>query len=209
MFVLCLLMSSFCHSNDDFFMLIDSFKEISSEKKELIERCDVVLTEKMYTNCYSLSRSSTVYGIVKIDTTQANKNNIKKRPVFKLDKRVPKPNNLSVYSKFDKGHTLVSDASFDYSKDVLESTYLMSNITPQHSRTNRYSYARVEAYERLLSKSVSELYVFVRVDFKDSGYIPSGYYRRYFNSAGLSECFYTINDNTIRTLEEQMIKCSE
>ena len=198
-----------CSANDRFLELVQSRTGQNFSHYKSSEKCDVVLEEKMYVSCYSINRSSPVYGVVKIDTTNTNVTNIVKRPNFKFDKRVPKPNNLKLYSSFDRGHTLVSDASFDYNQDVLNSTYLMSNITPQYRKTNRYSYARVEAHERLLSKSVKELFVFVRVDFGNVDNIPTGYYRHYFNNSGLNECFYTLNDNVIRTLEDQRAACDD
>jgi len=106
-----------------------------------------------------------------------NNNNIKKRPTFKIDYRIPKECRASYsdYKKsgFSRGH-VANDASFDYNKESLKSIYIYSNIIPQKQRLNAYVWGGIEKYARYVTMKLRYTYVVNIILYQDDKTIGRG-----------------------------------
>jgi len=125
---------------------------------------------------YSFKYKGPVYVWAKLTKKKINNNNIKKRPCFYSDKRIPKQyrSYVSDYlnSGYDRGH-LISDASFDNNKENLKAVYKLSNIVPQTPYLNRYVWKGIERYSRYVTNVLGYTYVMNILIYKD-GKIGNG-----------------------------------
>ncbi len=103
--------------------------EVNIEK--YFKNCDQVLNNGVFKSCYNYSYKSTTASYIEL-TDRSNQTSIKERFAFYDDKNIPVQYRASSsdYTNRgrDRGH-IQSDASNDYSKEVLYLTYAMSNIT--------------------------------------------------------------------------------
>jgi len=142
-------------------LFIDLFAFSLSPKTSIIKlenypiviyaHCDQVIKDPVQIKCYSYFNHETLFNMYFLDSNVSK--SIKKRLNFREDRRIPKryQNFLKCYhrnpQKQDRGH-LMPDASADYNKIVLRTTYLTSNIVPEYYRTNRYSISKGERQVR-------------------------------------------------------------
>ena len=72
---------------------------------------------------------------------------------FRADPRVPESDVAADYagSGYDRGH-MAPAADFNFDRDALESTYLLTNILPQEPKLNRGAWAQYEAELRELAR---------------------------------------------------------
>lgn len=187
------------------------------------ESCNQILDNSGYfTTCYDYELKSAIKGYVKLDGNLVNELNIEKRPKFYDDLELPKEyrTKSSDYARsgFDQGHSVGSDASFDYSLKSQKATYVMSNVVPQYPNTNRLSYLNVENYERLVAKTFgeSESLVFNFFDRKPKRLgktqfaIPNGFAKIVWNEENkFQRCFYIPNDDVAYELQDLEISCKE
>jgi len=175
------------------------------------ESCGKLIVKKdsqgkeLFRICYNLSKKGADFVGYKLYANTVNKLNIKNRPKFFNDKTLSK-HTRSTHSDYtrnkysmDRGH-LVWDAAFDYNKQVLKQTYVMSNIIPQHSSINQEPYARVEKRSRALAKKHGEVSVLNGVIYNSSVKIgknkisvPSAFWKFIYVPNGKSECYYFKN----------------
>jgi len=98
----------------------------------------------------------------RLSKRNVNKNNIKKRmlfrPDYRLDKNIRAKTKDYYKSGYDKGH-LASDASFDYSKKALKDVYIYSNVVPQKHSMNAYIWGNIERYARYVTLKLGYTYV--------------------------------------------------
>lgn len=176
-------------------------------------KCDLYLDKEYYNSCYSYKNKGVIYSFTLLDRDIVNKS-IKERPSFKSDDTIPTKykTKYSNYtnSGFDRGH-IQSDASFDSDLKRLESTYLMSNITPQYPNTNRKSYLEVEKRERELVNEFNNINSFTYITYsemkvKDFIIIPKSFYKIFYIN-DFQECYHIPNDNISYKLEEMLINC--
>lgn len=187
------------------------------------KNCDQILSNNGYfTTCYNYNYKGLVYGYSKLNGEKVNEGNLKERPKFYSDLNIPMQYRTSTNdytrSGHDRGHTIASDASFDYSLKSQDATYSMSNITPQKPNTNRKSYVGVEKYERLIASKLGSVEVLTIVDYPKNPErmshnqiaIPSGYGKVYWNEKEkFQRCFYIPNDDVIYELSELEVSCAK
>jgi len=185
--------------------------------------CDKILNNNGYfKTCYDYSLKSALYVYIELDGTKVYEKEIEKRPSFYIDKHIPAKyrTKYSDYTKkgYDRGHSGANDASNDYSDKSLKATYVMSQIVPQLPKTNRYSYLKVEKYERKIANKLGSLKALTINEFdkfpkrigRSKLAVPSGFYKIYWNKkANFEKCFYIPNDNKIYKLKEMVIDCSQ
>lgn len=171
------------------------------------KKCNKIIDKKLYSICYSYNYKGPIAGWVKLDGEKVNFVNIKKRPHFYSEKNLPlkyraKSSNYRGFGKkWNRGHTIVSDADFDYSKKALAKAYTMANITPQAARLNQISWAKLEKYGRILAKKLGYINSITLIEYKDKNRkiknnitIPTAYYRIYYNDEkNFKKCFYYKN----------------
>jgi len=126
------------------------------------EECDIVLSNNLSEICYSYKHKSAIRSDYVIYAATVDDQNIKKRPGFRLDKRVHREYATSTRnytnSGFDRGH-IMPDTSTDYNLLVLKESYLMSNIVPQTRKTNRKKIYAIEKLERKRAREAGVLLV--------------------------------------------------
>lgn len=202
-----------------------SFQNSSLLVKKYIndKNCDKILNnDGFFTGCYSYDYKGIIYGYTKLSGDTVNAKNIDERPKFYDDLSIPEKYRTT-YSDYtnknmDRGHTIASDASFDYSLKSQKATYVMSNITPQHPNTNRKSYLAVEKYERVVASKLGEVEALTIIEYDKnpkrigrSGLaVPKGYGKIYFNEKKqFQKCFYVPNDDVIYDLRDMEIDCKK
>jgi len=181
----------------------DNIKELNSIFNK--KNCDLILIDYFVT-CYDYDRKSPSAIYTKIEGKKVSKDGIKKRPSFYTDNRIPKGFESTTRdytnSGYDRGHFGASDASFDWNKDALNSTYKMSNIVPQTPKTNRYKYISLEKYEREMAEKYGSLET-ISLAFWDNDpetigknniQVPSSFAKIFVSNTGYKECFFIWND---------------
>jgi len=152
------------------------------------DNCDQVIDKVFYKICYSYKYKGALFVEYDLDK-KVNDVNIKKRPRFYIEKRIPKKyrTKYSDYTKnewhADRGH-LAPDASFDWSQKSLDSVYSMANIIPQYNKINRKTWLKAEKYERLVAARSGKAHVLNGVIYGDLKMAKSG--------IGYPEAFYKI-----------------
>jgi DNA/RNA endonuclease G (NUC1) len=137
-------------------------------------------------------------------TSKVNDLNIKKRPSFYRDTRIPKQ--FAVISKdykntgYDRGHLGLSDSSWDWSQDSLNATYTMANIQFQTKATNRYKFVPLERLERSLAIKYDGITSTTLVYFNDKPFIINGAsvpsaFAKIYEYNNIEMCFFIINDD--------------
>ena len=175
----------------------------------------IVINNPVYTNIYSIKNKIPEIGIVHL-TWKVVKAKMKRVNNFHqnkiVDSNIQATNKDYSHSGFDRGHFSANNADWDNNKSDMRYTFVFTNITPQHPRTNRVSYKRVERYGRKLVqkyKSVFVINIAVPSDKYMKGHIniPSMYYKIFmFNNT--KQCFKIPNDNKSYKLKDMKIKCN-
>lgn len=187
------------------------------------KNCDQILSNGGYfTTCYDNELKSALYGYSKLDGKLVNSENIKERPKFFTDQNLKKSGQTEdkdyTRSGFDRGHTIASDASMDFSHRSQLSTYAMSNITPQYPNTNRKSYLAIEKYERLIASKLGEVETMTFINFSNKpkriGHnqlaIPDSYNKIYWNDKqNFQRCFHIPNDDKVYDLSNMEVSCKD
>lgn len=187
------------------------------------KNCNKILSNGgFFTTCYDNKLKSAISGYSKINGKLVNEGNLKEREDFFTDLNLDEDSRTTyndyIKSGFDRGHTIVNDASFDYSQRSVLSTYSMSNITPQYPNTNRKSYLAVEKYERLVASKLGEVETLTLINFDNKKIrigrsqlsVPSSYDKVFWNeSKEFQKCFHIENDDVIYSLKEMEIDCKK
>lgn len=192
-------------------------------KKYINEKnCDQILGNNGYfTTCYDYNLKSAIYGYAKIDGKLVNENNLKERPNFYIDKKIPKKyqSEYNDYTNtgFDRSHQF-SDASFDWEKRPQLSTYVMSNILPHYPNTNRKTILSVEKYERLVAEKLGNVEVLIIHKFpknpqrigRNKIAVPEAMIKVFWNTKyHFQKCFYIPNDDKVYSLKQTVIDCQK
>ena len=190
------------------------FREPDVEK--YFKDCDKtgqVLNNKIFKSCYNYNYKSSTVSYIELNSSNIDYKNIKHRPTFYSDLNVLEEfrTNYNDYTGkgFDRGH-IQSDASNDYSEEVLRLTYAMSNITLQYPQTNRRSYLSVEKHERELTIKYKNIKALTLISYSDETIngirVPSDYTKIFWNSEFM-KCYIIKNNNIVYSLEEMKIDC--
>jgi len=172
------------------------------------KQCDQVIDKQLYKICYSYKYKGALSGWVTLYGNKVNSVNIKNRPRFYNEKTIPmkyrtKYKDYTGYSKkWNRGHFIVADADFDYSKKALNKAYTMANIQPQAAKVNQKTWIKVEKYGRLLARKLGYINSISITDYRGANkkigngiVIPTGFWRIYYNNeAKFEKCFYYKND---------------
>jgi len=186
--------------------------------------CDQVLDKKYYKICYDYNLKAATYVGYRLDGDLVNKVNIKKRPRFYPEKRIPKQYRATssdyTHTGWDRGH-LNSDANEDMSPKSLHSVYTMANIVAMAPAVNRKTWVKAEKYERKVAYKLGEIWVINGIDYSSNPprigrnhiAVPSAYWKIIYNNKGFEKCFYYKND-PIRSakgdkLRNHLIDCSK
>jgi len=205
-----------------------SYNQINLSSNKIVKKfinnqnCNQILTNNNYfTNCYDYDLKSTIYSYSKLYSSKINSKNIKKRPRFYDDLKLPKKYRTKysdyTHTKIDRGHLITAnDASWDWSKKSQKATYVMSNIVPQYPNTNRKSYLKVEKYSRQITNKLNELEIFQKINFinypkrigRNKVAVPESFSIMLFNTKeNFERCFNVPNDNKVYKLKEMEINC--
>jgi endonuclease G, mitochondrial len=165
--------------------------------------CDKLIKKSQYSVCYSYKHKGALGGYATLYADEVNRNNIKKRPKFYADKKIPKKYR-SYYrdytghgKKWNRGHFIIADAAADHSKRTLNEAYSMANIIPQSTKVNQRTWTKVEKYGRKLATKYGKIisvsiakYPHKPKEIKNSVAIPSKLFRIYLNEEkGIERCF--------------------
>jgi endonuclease G, mitochondrial len=178
-------------------------------KKKIFKHlhCDQILSNKVIDSCYNYNLKSTMAVAYVVDGSVVNLNNIKKRPRWSIDRRIPKRyrGNSKDYSHsgYDRGH-MAADASFDAYENILKQVYDINiNIVPQAPMVNRKTWLKAEKYERHVAVKLGYVDIIDVPLFNDHPKrigrdriaVPSGFYKIIYNKEKRFErCFYYKND---------------
>lgn len=205
-FIILVVLITFSHAE------VDYSKFISKNK------CDQILDYDTYSICYSYRHKGALFGWTTLYGEKVHKKNIKKRPDFWTDKRIPEKyrtyynDYTGMGYKYNRGHFAARDADFDYNIKDLESTYSMANILPQAANVNQKTWTKVESYGSSLASKLGKIdsisiaiYKNVNKKLKNEIIIPSGFIRIYKNKDfNLEKCFYYENNLYVNYKEDKL-----
>ena len=168
--------------------------------------CDQVIDKKFYQICYDYRMRAARYVAYELDGQKVNARNIKKRPRFYPESRIPRQFRAypSDYTRnpyhMDRGH-LAPDASFDWSVRSLKAVYSMANIIPQYYLINRKMWSKAERYERLMATKLGHVTVVNGVVYdrhpKRIGQtgvaVPDAFWKAIIGDNGFRRCFWYDN----------------
>lgn len=188
--------------------------------------CDQVLTSNIFITCYDYKMKGAKFVAYTINGDTVNKNNIKERPRFYDDLRIPKQYRSTYsdytqnYFKADRGH-LAEHESFNDTQSNIKQLYVMSNIIPQHFSINRGSTAWLgaERFGRFLATNMGRINVLNGVEYSDSpkriGHnqiaIPRAFWKMYYSDdMKYKRCFYFVNEplDESLALKDFEVECS-
>ena len=175
----------------------------------------IVINNPVYTNIYSVQNKIPEIGIVHL-TWKVVKAKMKWVNKFHQNKIISSDDQATNkdyrHLGFDRGHFSANNADWDNNKSDIRYTFAFTNITPQHLKTNRVSYKRVERYGRKMVKKYKSVFV-INIAVPSNKYmkghinIPSMYYKIFmFNNT--KQCFKIPNDNKSYKLKDMKIKCN-
>ena len=169
-------------------------------------QCDQVIDKRYYQVCYDYQAKGAKAVFYTLDGAVMNQKNIKKRPRFYPEKRLPKVYRTysSDYTRnpyhADRGH-LAPDAAFDWSVDSLHSVYSMANIIPQYYMINRKSWQKAERLARKQAVRYHSAQVLNLVDYGDyrtkfprSNIAVPYSFTKIIEAGGQKTCLRYIND---------------
>lgn len=181
--------------------------------------CSVILKNSFYINCYDYRFKGTKAVAYKVEASNLKAKQIRKRPYFGEDMRIPEKyrSTWSDYknSGYERGHT-APNASFSFSKAAQISVFLMSNITPQNAKINQVIWNQIEQRERKLALKFKSAEVLVLVIYdenpkriKNNIAVPS-YYIKIIKTPYFKEC-YAAPNHEVRNenLEDFQISCNK
>ena len=189
------------------------------------KQCDQIVDKQLYKICYSYKYKGALSGWVTLHGDKVNSVNIKKRQRFYSEKTIPvryrskNKDYTGTGKKWNRGHFIVADADFDYSKKALAKAYTMANIIPQSAKVNQKTWIKVEKYGRLLASKLGyinsiSIAKYNNKTIKNGVHIPTDLYRVYYNNkAGFEKCFHYKNilnvDYQHDKLKQHEIDCSK
>jgi endonuclease G, mitochondrial len=204
--------------------LVSSLSATSINDFLNIEKCDQVIDKQLYSICYSYKYKGALAGWVSLNK-KVNQTNIKKRPRFYSEKNIPMKyrtkykDYTGTGKQWNRGHFIVADADFDYSKKSLNKAYTMANIQPQSAKVNQKTWTKVEKYGRKLATKFNHVNSISIADYsntkgklKNNITIPGGFYRIYYNdNENFKKCFYYKNNLNVNYKKDKLknheIKC--
>lgn len=191
------------------------------------ERCDKVLNQHYYINCYDNTKKSSTHLYYKLNKEIMNSGNIKERPRFKEDNKVQRKYRIthSDYTNngrsMDRGHILSND-SMNHNEKAQNSTFLMSNVVPMLDKVNqgRNSWLGIEMHERAMTNKHGTLEVLNYIIYTKKSekmgkgpnkvLIPEAFVKKMWNKdRNYKECFFVKNktpDNS--KISELRVDCS-
>lgn len=181
------------------------------------KQCDKVIDKQLYNICYSYKHKGALSGWVRLEGALVNSGDIKKRPRFYSEKNLPvkyrsKYKDYTGYGKnWNRGHFIVADADFDYSKKSLNKAYTMANIIPQSAKVNQRTWTKVERYGRKLATKFGYINSISIAKYNGSEtigngvVIPTDLYRVYYNNdRNFERCFYYKNTLNVDTKNDKL-----
>jgi len=121
---------------------------------------NITLVNKGYDVCFNVEKRRPNFVVYTLNAEKANQRVSTKYMGFKTDFRVPKDAQVHSYEYaklgLDRGHN-ANNADFDYEDEARRETYLLSNITPQTPRFNRYFWSRIERKARELATDYGDI----------------------------------------------------
>lgn len=183
-------------------------------------KCDKILDNGYFTTYYSYKTKTSIAGYSVLYGDKVNAVNIKKRPRYYDDYKIPKKYRSTYkdysHSRYDRSHQF-SNESFNFSRDVQYLTFAMSNILPHYPTTNRKTIYGTEKYSRLIASKLGSvnlliLHVFDLDNLKTIGKnhiaVPKAEVKILWNNdKGFERCLYIPNDGVFHKLKSMVIDC--
>jgi len=210
-------------------LVIASFTSLLATQLEYKEYAyDQVIHKSYYSSYYNYELKGPVMVKYQLDGDLVNKINIKKRPGFRSEKKIPAKyrNYSSDFKKqptYNKGHML-ADAATDFDKAILKEAYEMSNIAVQSSKLNQGPWKRLEAYARTLAVEYGTVFVENYIRYKQplkrigrhEIAVPYKITKKieYFDEtkALIKECYAFPNENSLlisKKFKDYKVQCSD
>jgi len=168
--------------------------------------CDQIIDKGSLKICYDYNLKAARYVSYTLKGDLVNAVNIKKRPRFYEEKRIPKKYRAThsdyTHSGYDRGH-IKSDADCDSSSKSLKKCYSLANIIPQAPAVNRRTWIKAEKYERLIATKLGSVTVINGVTYpsqpkrigRNGIAVSSGFWKIIYNDQqDFKRCFYYKND---------------
>lgn len=186
--------------------------------------CDQIIDKGTLKICYDYKMKGATYVGYTLQGDLVNAVNIKKRPRFYEEKRIPKQyrstNSDYSHSGYDRGH-IKSDADCDNSLKSLKKCYTFANIIPQVPTVNRRTWIKAEKYERKVAYKLGFATVINGVEYPRSPKrigrnriaVPSAFWKIIYNEkANFKRCFFYKNDPRAKAkgdkLRDHLVDCS-
>ena len=194
------------------FMIFANPNIISSEKWETHQYCNKKYYELSYVE--ELEQPEWVYYNL---TAEETIDSVKRKDCFKSDPEIitgSATNDDYLNSGYDKGHLANCD-DFRFSQDAMESTFLLSNMSPQLPEFNRrgawresekygeelalkFGYIDIITGPAILNKSELKY-----IGTKNKVVIPDGYYKIFYNTENnFIECYVIWQNDCTKKLKD-------
>ncbi|HDZ5085217.1 TPA: DNA/RNA non-specific endonuclease [Campylobacter jejuni] len=181
--------------------------------------CSQILDKFFYLNCYDYKLKGTKAVAYKVEASNFNDKQIKKRPRFEDDTNIPKKyrTTWSDYknSGYTRGHT-APNASFNFNKAAQNSVFLMSNITPQNAQINNKIWNEIERKEKSLALKFQSIEVLNLVLYdKEPKYIKNhiaipSFYIKIIKTPKFKECYQVPNHEVSdENIKQYQVNCDK
>lgn len=172
---------------------------VYAQLPRLINNNDQIITHKGYTLSYNESHEQANWVFYKLTPEDVKCDESKRKNNFKIDSSVPTQSaTLDDYkgSGYDRGH-LKPAADASCTQELMDETFLMSNMSPQDASFNRGMWKVLEEYVRTLAEGNDSIYVYTGGVLTNDLYklngrvsVPKMYYK----------VIYEFGDNIVTTL---------
>lgn len=142
---------------------------LNAQLPRLISLDDQVVKRNGFTLSYNESHEQPNWVFYKLTPEDVKCDNAKRKNNFKVDYDIPSESaKLSDYkgSGYDRGH-LKPAGDATCSQELMDETFLMSNMSPQTPSFNRGMWKTLEGYVRTLAESNDSIYVYTGGVLKD------------------------------------------
>ena len=194
------------------FMVFANPNIISSEKWKTHQYCDKKYYELSYVE--ELEQPEWVYYNL---TAEETIDSVKRKDCFKSDPEIitgSATNDDYLNSGYDKGHLANCD-DFRFSQDAMESTFLLSNMSPQLPEFNRRgAWRESEKYGEELALKFGYIDIITGpiilnrselkyIGTKNKVVIPDGYYKIFYNTENnFIECYVIWQNDCAKKLKD-------
>jgi endonuclease G len=142
---------------------------VKAQLPRLINLNDQIVKRNGFILSYNESHEQANWVFYKLTPEDVKCDNAKRKNYFKVDYNISTESaTLTDYkgSGYDRGH-LKPAADATCSQELMNETFLMSNMSPQHPSLNRGMWKTLEGYVRTLAEGCDSIYVYTGGVLKD------------------------------------------